>query len=329
MQTSPTHTRAIQVRAHGEPEVMQLHEAVALPELGADQVLIHVLAAGINPVDTYIRAGAYGALPELPYTPGWECAGVVLAMGQAVEGLSVGQRVYTTRTISGAYAEHAIAQASFTHPLPHALSAEEGAALGIAYGTAYRALHQTTQVERGQRVLIHGGAGGVGWAAVQLALDAGLRVVATASQEEHRVMLREAGVEVALDHQDPAHMEAAFDALGGFELVVEVAAHLHLDADLDVLAPGGCVAVVGCRGSLMINPRKLMGKETSVRGVMIYGASASQREAMHAAIAQGVERGALRPQAPQRLELSQAAQAHRALEAGAGSRGKLVLVTGP
>src|SRR5215210_5075371 len=128
--------KAIRVHQFGEPSVMRLEE-VPDPQPGPGQVVVRVHAAGVNPVDTYIRAGAYGGKVTPPYTPGTDAAGIVAAVGNGISRLKVGARVYTAGTISGAYAERALCAADTVRPLPDRLSYAQGAAIYVPYATAY------------------------------------------------------------------------------------------------------------------------------------------------------------------------------------------------
>lgn len=316
--------RAIRVFECGPPEVMSIQE-VELPACEPEQVRLRVHAIGVNPVDTYIRSGSYTLSASLPYTPGWECAGEVLEVGSAVTGLEVGQRVYTTRTSSGAYAQEAIAHAHDVHPLPPTSAYEQGAAVGIAYATAYRALFGEGELRPGLRVLVHGASGGVGLAAVQLARGQGAYVVGTASSEAGRALVLQSGAQEAWDHSEPGHLKRRLGDGEGFDLILEMAAHLNLNDDLDALNRGGQVAVVGSRGELMFSPRSVMGKELKIRGVMLYGADEAQRRLMHEAIYAGLAAGQLNPQLGQVFTLADAPKAHRALFDGRGVQGKIIL----
>ncbi|HWB53752.1 MAG TPA: alcohol dehydrogenase catalytic domain-containing protein, partial [Tepidisphaeraceae bacterium] len=169
--------QAIRVHQFGDPSVMKL-EKVADPQPGTGQVVIAVRAVGINPVDVYIRKGIYGGR-EFPFTPGLDCAGVVESVGAGVKRLKVGMRVYTAATISGAYAEKALAAETKTFELSEKLSFEEGAGIGTPYSTAYRALFDRAEAKPAETVLIHGGSGAVGNAAIQLAKNHGMIVFAT------------------------------------------------------------------------------------------------------------------------------------------------------
>ncbi len=134
--------KAIRVHEFGGPEVLKLEE-VAIPKPSAGQVLVRIHAAGVNPYDTYMRAGAYAVKPPLPYTPGSDGAGVVEAVSEGVKKVKAGDRVYTAQTITGAYAEYALAREEQVRPLPAKIDFKQGAGIWVPYGTAYHALHQS------------------------------------------------------------------------------------------------------------------------------------------------------------------------------------------
>ena len=157
--------KAIWVTKHGGPEVLQVSD-VPEPAPGRGELLLRVAAAGVNPVDTYIRAGAY-SISKLPYTPGFDAAGVVESVGAEVTRFKKGDRVYTSHTITGAYAEYALCDPETVFLLPENVSFTQGAALGVPYATAYRALFHKARVVAGETILVHGASGGVGTAAVQ------------------------------------------------------------------------------------------------------------------------------------------------------------------
>src|SRR5437867_12876980 len=151
--------KAIRVSDFGGPDVLKLQN-VADPKPNSGQVLIRVKAAGVNPVDTYIRAGAYARKPNLPFTPGTDAAGIVEAVGPNVKRFKAGDRVYTNGSITGVCAELALCEESRVHHLPGKISFAQGAALGVPYGTAYRALFQRGRTKAGETVLVHGATGG-------------------------------------------------------------------------------------------------------------------------------------------------------------------------
>uniref|UniRef100_A0A3B4G3J3 Crystallin zeta n=1 Tax=Pundamilia nyererei TaxID=303518 RepID=A0A3B4G3J3_9CICH len=153
--------RAIRVSEFGAPSVLRLRSDVTVPQPGRTQVLIRVHACGVNPVETYIRAGTYARKPTLPYTPGSDVAGVVESVGEGVTAVKAGDRVFTTATETGGYAEYTVAAGDSVYKLPDALDFTQGAAIGIPYFTAYRALIHKAHAKAGETVLIHGASGGV------------------------------------------------------------------------------------------------------------------------------------------------------------------------
>src|SRR3989454_12139266 len=160
--------KAILVREFGGTEVLKLEE-VPTPKAAAGQVLVRIHAAGVNPYDTYMRAGTYAVKPPLPYTPGSDGAGVIEAVGEGVKMVKVGDRVYTAKTVTGAYAEYALALEEQVHPLPARVNFSQGAGVWVPYGTAYHALFHSAKAHASEAVLVHGASGGVGTAAVQMA----------------------------------------------------------------------------------------------------------------------------------------------------------------
>ncbi|PKU40004.1 quinone oxidoreductase [Limosa lapponica baueri] len=153
--------RAVRVFEFGGPEVLKLQSDVSIPHPKEDQVLIKVHACGVNPVETYIRSGNYARKPALPYTPGSDVAGVIEGVGERVTAFKKGDRVFTTATISGGYADYAVAAANRVFPLSDKLDFRQGAAIGVPYFTAYRALFQKGRAKAGESVLVHGASGGV------------------------------------------------------------------------------------------------------------------------------------------------------------------------
>ena len=192
--------KAIRVNEFGGPEVFRFEE-VATPQPAPGQVLVRMHAIGVNPVETYIRAGTYARLPALPYTPGNDGAGVVEQVGDSVTAFKVGDHVYTAGSLSGTYAEFALCRTDQAHRLPKNASFAQGAAMGTPYATAYRGLFQRAEAKPGETVLVHGASGGVGTAAVQLARARGLRVLGTAGSEEGRKLAREQGAHEVFDHR--------------------------------------------------------------------------------------------------------------------------------
>src|SRR6266480_4091816 len=319
--------RAIRVREFGSPEVLRLEE-VATPQPGPDQVLVRMHAIGVNPVETYIRAGTYAYKPALPYTPGNDGAGVVEEIGSDVNEFKPGDRVYTARSVSGTYAEFALCTTEQVHPLPANVSFGQGAAMGTPYATAYRGLFQRADAKPGETVLVHGASGGVGTAAVQLARARGLRVFGTASSDEGRRLAREQGAHEVFDHRAPDHFEQIMNATGGrgVDVIVELLSNVNLGKDLTILAKGGRVAIIGSRGRVEIDPRDAMQRDVDLRGLAMPKTPPEELASIHAALVAGLENGTLRPVIGKEFKLAEAPQAHRAV-IESGALGKIVLIS--
>ncbi|MBD3305990.1 zinc-binding dehydrogenase [candidate division KSB3 bacterium] len=318
--------KRIRVYACGEPEVMQLEEA-ADPRPEAGQILVQVQAAGVNPVDTYLRSGKQGYSPSLPYTPGFDAAGIVEAVGDGVNEVAEGDRVYCARTLSGAYAEKAICDRSQVHRLPEQVSFAQGAAVGVPYGTAYRALFHRAQAMPGEVVLVHGASGGVGLAAVQLARAAGMVVIGTAGTAESQQLVLDQGARFVLNHHTPEHFEQILELTQGqgVAVVLEMLANVNLGQDLKILAKGGRVVVIGSRGDVQITPRDLMGRDAAVLGMALLNATPQELSSIHAFLVTGLENGTLRPVIGKEFPLAEAPQAHH-LVMESHAYGKIVLI---
>ncbi len=318
--------KAIRVHEFGGPEVMQV-EAVADPQAGAGQVVVRVVAAGVNPVDAYIRSGMHAQRPALPYTPGIDGSGIVVAVGEGLERVQVDDRVYIAGSLSGVYAELALCDQSQVYLLPRGVSFSQGAAVNVPYATAYRALFNRARALPGETVLIHGASGGVGIAAVQLARTAGLTVIGTGGTEKGRQLVKEQGAHHVLDHRaaDYLGQVLALTNQRGVNVVLEMLANVNLGNDLNVLAAGGRVVVIGSRGTVEIDPRATMGREAAILGMSLFSATASELASVHAALVAGLENGMLRPIIGQEMALSAAPAAHRAIMEP-GAYGKIILL---
>ncbi|HXB96546.1 MAG TPA: NADPH:quinone reductase, partial [bacterium] len=311
----------------GDPSVMKLEE---VPELvpGPGQVLVRVHAAGVNPVETYVRAGAYARKPALPFTPGGDAAGVVEALGPGAGRFKVGDRVYAFGGHSGAYAQQLVAAESQLAPLPEAASFAQGAALGVPYATAHYALFARGRSVAGERLLVHGASGAVGLATLQLAKAAGLEAYGTAGSEAGLAAALEAGAKKAFDHRRPGYGDeiAALAGAAGLNLIVEMLANVNLDKDLAWLGLKGRVIVVGSRGRVEIDPRGAMGKDADIRGLVLANASPAELRLIHQDLGEGLGRGTLRPIIAQEFPLAEAPAAHAAVMQN-GKVGKIVLKT--
>ena len=320
--------KAIVVREFGPPEVMKLEE-LPDPSPGRGQVLVRVKAVGVNPVETYIRSGTYARKPSLPYTPGTDIAGLVESVGPEVTAVSQGARVYTHGVAAGhgGYAELAVCEESQVHPIPPHVTFQQGAAIGVPYGTAWRALFLRAQARAGETVLVHGASGGVGVAAVQIARASGLRVVGTAGTDEGLALVRDQGAHEVLNHRSQGYLQHVMPLTGGrgVNVVLEMLANVNLDHDLDVLALRGRVMVVGNRGRVDIDPRKIMSKDGTILGMTMFNATAEEQDQIHAALVAGLENGMLKPVVGREFPLAEAAKAHATMMEP-GAFGKIVLI---
>jgi len=303
-------------------------EHVPEPAAGpSGQIVIDVHAAGVNPVDTYIRSGAQGYSAKLPYTPGLDAAGIVAAVSPDVTSFIPGDRVYVTAALSGSYAAQTLCSVERVFHLPERISFEQGACLGIPYATAYRALFVRARALPGETVLVHGASGGVGLAAVQIARAAGLTVIGTAGSELGLELVRQHGAHMALDHGITGHLDQAVEFTGGkgVSIIIEMLANVNLGSDLPALSRGGRVVVIGSRGPVEITPRELMRRDASIHGMTLFNASPSELAMIHAAIYAGLAGGFYNPPVGRTLALDEAANAHR-LIIESKAAGNIVLV---
>jgi NADPH:quinone reductase len=317
--------KIIEVKKFGDPDVMQLVEK-STPQPGAGEVVVRVNAVGVNPVETYIRAGTYPRLPDLPYTPGGNVAGTIYSCGADVTQWQKGDRVYSAATVSGGYAEMALCNADQVFRLPENISFAQGAAVGVPAATAWRALFIRGRGEAGERLLIHGASGSVGQAAVQLAIDAGMVVFGTAGNAEGCALIQKLGG-TAFNHNEKNYEDMLYKATSGhgFNLILEMLANKNLEKDLNLLAPRGRVIVIGSRGRIEIDPRLTMGKETDIRGLAVFNATDEEVITTHTALVAAMERSVLVPVISREMTLSDAPLAHQ-LVMQDGKCGKIVLI---
>jgi NADPH:quinone reductase-like Zn-dependent oxidoreductase len=307
--------RAIVQQSFGEPSVLELAD-VARPEPGPTEVLVRVRAAGVNPVDWKTRAGR-GPLREPPFTVGWDVAGEVAALGQGVTRFAVGDRVFGMPRFpreAGGYSEYVTAPSRQFARTPDALSDVEAAALPLAALTALQALIDTADVGRGDRVLIHAAAGGVGHLAVQIARHRGAHVIATA-RAVHHDLLAELGADEAIDYTatDPGATVRAAD------LVLDLVGGDTGLRSLPALRDGGLLIAIPSSGD--VGPLKeAAGDRVRVTNMLVE----PDRTGLEA-IADLVAGGDLRVKVSRTFPLAEAAAAHAIGEQGQIGGGKLVL----
>jgi NADPH2:quinone reductase len=323
--------RAIIVHEFGKPEVMKL-ENVPAPTPAPSQVLVRIRAVGVNPVETYIRAGTYARKPNLPYVPGSDGGGEVESVGSEIKDFKHGDRVYVAGdnialTGAGTYAEYALCNPGMLHRLPPKVSFAQGAAMGVPYGTAYRALFHRARAKPAETVLVHGATGGVGLAAVQIARAYGLTVIGTGGTDHGMEIVMENGAAAVFNHKEPDYLARIMQATGGrgVDVILEMAAHINLDKDLALLARHGRVVVIGNRGRVEIDARQAMARDATILGMTLFNVTPPEIASIHSALVAGLANGSLNPVVGREMPLGDAARAHETvLEPGA--LGKIVLV---
>ena len=317
--------KAIRIHEFGGPEVLRL-EAIDDPVPGTGEVVVKIHAIGVNPVDSYIRSGAYGDRPK-PFTPGIDAAGEIESVGTNTVDLEPGDRVYVASPITGTYAEKVLVKAENVFRLPGNVSFEAGAGINVPYATAHRALFGKANGKPGETVLVHGASGGVGIAAVQIALDRGFTVIGTAGTPEGEKLVRDQGVEHVFNHHEPNYTDAIMEATGGkgANIILEMLANVNLNKDLDLVAKYGRVVVIGNRGTIEIDPRKTMAKDSSIHGMTLFNVNPQEVQSIHAALYTGLLNETLRPVVGKTFPLAEAAAAQIAVMEN-GSHGKIILI---
>lgn len=322
--------KAIVVSKFGSPDVLKYQEIdEPIPALG--EVRVRLYAAGVNPNEAYIRTGTYAFyIPSLPFTPGFDGAGVVDFVGEGVEHLKIGDRVFVAALLAkrntGTYAQKVVCDANAVRPLPDAVSFAQGAALGIPALAAYRALFHKARIEAGETVLIHGASGGVGTLAVQMAAGIGARVIGTATTEEGKNVVKSAGAAHTMDHITENSIQDILDLTNGKgpDVIIEFLANKNLDIDLRMISKFGRIVVVGNRGRVEIDPRQTMMQESAILGMALWHVSQKEYAQSLCAVDAFLRSGILRPQIGDIMPLHTANMAHE-LILTKQSKGKMIL----
>lgn len=324
--------RAIRVNNFGGPQVLQLSENVPIPKVEQRKVLVRVKAAGVNPVDTYIREGAFAYTYPLPFTPGKDGAGVVEEVGEGVSNVKRGERVFFSnrdmKNTHGSYAQYSLVSDTDVWRLPERMSFEKGAALGIPYFTAYRAIVLKAKAQASHRLLVHGASGSVGTASVQIAKHlVGCQVAGTAGTSYGMELVKSLGAEFTACHKQRDYLPKIMEWTEGqgLDVVIEMLANVNLDNDLTLLRKNGVVIVVGNRGSTKIDARHMMGKETSIIGAAMFASTPEEWQATAEAVIKGVEDGWLDPVMDRTYPLADAKAAHHDIINSKGAKGRLVI----
>jgi NADPH:quinone reductase-like Zn-dependent oxidoreductase len=311
--------KVVQLSQHGDPDVLQVREVTdPIPE--KNEVLIDVKATSVNRLDLFQRAGSRPV--KLPFTPGLEAAGIVVADSNSFHA---GERVLTTRADSarggGGYASKIAADASHLVRLPAEVSFEEAVATGLAASTAWAALFDLGHLKAGERVLIWAGSSGVGTIGIQMAKHAGAWVATTASSAERTTQLKELGADLVLNHRQQ-DIGKALQEIGGVDLVIELVGST-LQTSLNATKLDGRIVLIGNLGGQQatVDTQAWRMKRVNVIG----GGSLHTSVENEGKILQLIAEKAITPLIARRLPVSQAAEAHRILEAGE-VQGKVVLI---
>ena len=307
---SPT-MKAIVLHEYGGPEVLKYEDAPR-PEPKENEVLVRVMAAGVNPVDALIRSGKYAKVfgTNLPLVPGYDIAGVVEKIGTKVAKLKVGDAVYAYPMWGGGYAEYAVATDGEAALKPKSISFVEAAGVPLAALTAWQALIDVAKIDKGQTVLIHGGSGGVGGFAIQIAKARGAKVIATASTS-NQDLLKQLGADVAIDYTKQKFEDVAKNV----DVVLDSVGKDTLARSYGVVKKGGFIA------SLVAKPDQAELDKYGIRGAPI---SVKPNASELAEITKLIDEKKIKPIVSQVLPLTEAVKAQEQA-ATHHTRGKIVL----
>jgi NADPH:quinone reductase len=310
--------RAVVCEAFGGPEVLALREVPDPPAPGPGEVQVRIGARGAQYVDVLMLAGKYQFRPEPPFVPGSEAAGEVVAVGPGVTQFKVGDRIMSRHRL-GAFAELGNASAENCDPVPAGFSLEEAAVFRGAYGTAYHALLQRGRLKKGENVLIHGAAGGIGIPAIQIAKLFGAKVIATASTDEKRAVCLVEGAGHAIDYRG-GFRDKVMELAGGrgVDIIYDPVNGPTFEESLRCLAWGGRILILGFLGGAPAPARTnyLLIKGIEAVGVRIGGLNEAHPEIAAAntrALLDLAAQGKLKPRIWRRFRLEEAAAAIQAL----------------
>lgn len=319
--------KAVQVREFGTADVLKISE-LPDPIPGNGEVLIRVRAAGVSPLDTYVREQSHGApTPNLPYIPGFEAAGEIAAIGEGVKNFKVGDRVYVN-TFLGAYSELIVQHENSVYPLADSVCFSQGTLVANSYPTAYYALFDLARGKAGDLVFIHGASGAVGTAAVQLAKAAGMTVVGTAGSDRGLELIQQEGAHHALNHREPNYLQQALELTEGkgYDVILEMNASKKLADDVALVGTFGRIIVIGgTDAAVTFDPTPILWKGASIIGLYIGLTTPEESAQIHNALYTQLQNNALRPIVGQEFALTDVAKAHEAVHQSS-SAGKIVLI---
>jgi putative PIG3 family NAD(P)H quinone oxidoreductase len=324
--------RAITIPEPGGPEALVLAD-VPDPVPAAGEVLVEVAASAVNRADLLQRQGAYDPPPGASPYPGLECSGRVAALGPGASGWSVGDEVCALLA-GGGYAEKVAVPVGQLLPVPKGVDLATAAGLPEVACTVWSNVFMVAHLRPGETLLIHGGASGIGTMAIQLARAVGAKVAVTAGTEEKLAACRELGAEVLINYRETDFVEELRSATGGAgaDVVLDIIGAKYLSRNVDVLAAGGRIVVIGLQGGAKgeLNLGKLLAKRGAVAATSLRGRPLGEKAAIVAAVREHVwpliEGGTVRAVVDRALPLAEAPEAHRVVDAGEHI-GKVLLLT--
>ncbi|MBL0746496.1 NAD(P)H-quinone oxidoreductase [Nocardioides baculatus] len=319
--------RAVVAAVTGGPEVLSVGEVDA-PRPGAGEVVIEVAATAVNRADTLQRQGFYPPPPGASDTIGLECSGRIVELGDGATGWSVGDEVCALLA-GGGYAERVAVPVGQVMPVPGGVSLVEAACLPEVAATVWSNVFMTAHLQKGERFLVHGGAGGIGTMAIQLAAARGAEVFTTAGSPEKLELCRSLGAAHAIDYREDDFVEVLTDA-GGADVILDNMGAKYLGRNVTALATGGRLVIIGmqggAKGELDINA--LLRKRASVTATSLRARPVTEKAAICCGVVENVwplvASGDVRPIVETTMPLEEVARAHQLMEDGSHS-GKIVL----
>lgn len=326
----PETMRAIEITEPGGPDVLALSTR-PVPKPAAEDILIKVVAAGVNRPDALQRAGAYAPPPDASDLPGLECAGEVVAIGAGVSRWAVGDKVCALLP-GGGYAEYVTTHQDHALPIPAGLSMVEAAALCETFFTVWTNVFERGGLEAGEVFLVHGGSSGIGTTAIQLANAMGARVFATAGNAEKCAKCIELGAELAINYNEEDYVEVVKSATKGrgVDLILDMVGGSYIARNIRALALDGRLAMIAFLGGpkAEINFAQVMAKRITITGSTLRPRSVQDKaviaEALREVVWPLIEAGKIAPVMDSIFPLESAVDAHRRIESS-GHIGKIVL----
>lgn len=322
--------RAIEISEAGGPEVLRLTTRL-IPSVSAEDILIKIVAAGVNRPDALQRAGAYAPPPDASDLPGLECSGEVVAVGAGVSRWALGDKVCALLP-GGGYAEYVTTHQDHALPIPAGLSMVQAAALPETFFTVWTNVFERGGLKAGETFLVHGGTSGIGTTAIQLANAMGARVFTTAGSDEKCAKCLELGAELAINYNEEDYVEAVKNATDGrgVDLILDMVGGAYIARNIYALAMDGRLAMIAFLSGpkAEINFAQIMTKRITVTGSTLRPRSIQDKAVIAESLREHVwpliEAGRIAPVMDSIFPLENAADAHRRIESS-GHMGKIVL----